>query len=122
MIDVGPVRSEEELREILELQRANLAVGLGADEIASQGFVTVVHTLEILRAMHALEPSIVARDGGRVVGYALVMPDQTRALLPILERLFVRLDSMPELASLRFYVMGQICVARSHRGQGVPDA
>lgn len=122
MVDIGPVHSERELVEILELQRANLAVGLSAGEIASQGFVTVVHTLAILRAMHALEPSIVAREGGRVVGYALVMPNETRALLPILEPLFIRLSSMPALASVRFYVMGQICVAKSHRGQGVLDA
>jgi predicted N-acetyltransferase YhbS len=122
MVDIGPVRSDTELGEILELQRKNLAASLTFDEIASHGFVTVVHTPEILRAMHALEPSIVAREGGRVVGYALVMPRETRALLPILEPMFVRMESLEALAGLRFYVMGQVCVAKSHRGKGVFDA
>ncbi len=122
MFDVGPVRSEEELAQILALQRANLQVGLDPGEVASQGFVTVEHTPEILGAMHALEPSIVARDGGRVVGYALVMLREVRPLIPILDPLFVRLEATPALSGRRWYVMGQVCVARSHRGRGVFDA
>jgi len=45
------------------LQRANLTRNLGAEEIASQGFVTVEHSLEVLRRMHAIRPSIVAMEG-----------------------------------------------------------
>lgn len=122
MLDLGPVRSDSDFMEILELQRANLAASLSPEEIASQGFVTVVHSAEILRAMHALSPSIVAREGGRVVAYALVMPVETKALLPILAPMFARLETMTALAGVRFYVMGQICVAKSQRGRGIVDA
>jgi len=117
MFDIGLVRSDADLQQILELQAANLEPALTD---TADGFVTVVHTLPILRAMHALMPSVVARDGGRVVAYALSMPRQTRPLLPILAPLFEKLDGL--LAGERWYVMGQVCVDRAHRGTGVFDA
>jgi L-amino acid N-acyltransferase YncA len=122
VIEIGPVRDAGDLEQILALQRANLEDGRAADDVARDGFVTVRHTAEILGAMHAIEPSIVARDDGRVVGYALVMPLETRALVPVLGSMFERLDTLPALAGLRYYVMGQICVAASHRGRGVVEA
>lgn len=112
----GLVESDSDLEEILALQRENLEAALPDRR---DGFVTVVHTLPILKAMHALLPSVVARDGGHVVAYALSMPRETRALLPILEPMFRRLDVL--LPDERFYVMGQVCVAASHRGTGVFD-
>ena len=79
---VGLVESDRDLEGILALQRASRAP-------TRDGFVTVEHTMDILRAMHALAPSVVARDArGAVVGYALVMPRETRVLLPILEPMF----------------------------------
>jgi RimJ/RimL family protein N-acetyltransferase len=70
--------------------------------------------------MHAAMPSVVARAGGGVVAYALSMPPDTRALLPILHPLFAKLDEL--LQGERYYVMGQVCVDRPHRGSGVFDA
>jgi ribosomal protein S18 acetylase RimI-like enzyme len=114
---VGLVTSDRDLEGILALQRACRAPTV-------DGFVTVQHTLEILRAMHALAPSVVARDAsGEVVGYALVMPRQMRALLPILEPMFVMIEQLPAATkNARWYVMGQIAVAPAFRGQGVFDA
>lgn len=112
---VGLVVSDADLEGILALQRASR-------EPTADGFVTVQHTLDILRAMHAIAPSIVARDAaGAVVGYALVMPRETRRLLPILEPMFARLEELVP-PHVRWYVMGQIAVAPSHRGTGVFDA
>lgn len=118
---VGLVESDRDLEGILALQRASRAP-------TRDGFVTVEHTLDILRAMHALAPSVVARDArGAVAGYALVMPRETRDLLPILEPMFALIERLPaaELSpkpDARWYVMGQIAVAPSHRGTGVFDA
>jgi L-amino acid N-acyltransferase YncA len=54
------------------------------------------------------------------------MPVEARPLVPILEPLFAMLDTLlwrgQPVAALPFYVMGQVCVARAHRGQGVVDA
>jgi ribosomal protein S18 acetylase RimI-like enzyme len=120
MIEARPVKDEPELRQILDLQRANLARNLSADETASQGFVTVEHDLEVLRRMHAIAPSIIATDGDRLAGYALVMPLECRSFIPVLEPMFERLGALGFLQR-RFYVMGQICVGKPWRGQGVFD-
>lgn len=116
-VEARPVREEHELVQILELQRRNLPGSLDEDERAGQGFVTVEHTLDVLRRMHALAPSIVAKDGDELAGYALVMPVECRTLVPVLEPMFQRLESFER----RFYVMGQICVAKPYRGRGVFD-
>jgi GNAT superfamily N-acetyltransferase len=125
-IAVGQVRDPAELEQILHLQQANLAVTVGEAVSESQGFVTAVHTLEVLEQMHALAPSIVAKDGPGVVGYALTMLLEARAFVPILEPMFQVFSSLTwrgrPLLSARFYVMGQTCVADGHRGQGVFDA
>jgi len=121
MIEARPVRTDAELEEILELQRANLPRNLGELEKAENGFVTVEHTLDILQRMHALEPSIVAKDGEHLAGYALVMPVETRAFIPVLAPMFERLDANPQLANRPYYVMGQICVAKPYRGRGIFD-
>src|SRR5262245_11657243 len=110
----GLVESDRDLEGILALQRASRAP-------TQDGFVTVEHTLDILRAMHALAPSVVARDPqGAIVGYAIVMLREVRALLPILEPMFEMIERLPPAAlsarpSPRWYVMGQIAVAPEHR-------
>lgn len=115
-----------DLDGILSLQRDNLAPNLPADLAESEGFVTVVHTRDVLERMHALAPSVVARSGDAIVGYALTMPLECRHFLPILEPMFRMLETLEyraaPLRSIPHYVMGQICVARSFRGKGLFDA
>lgn len=123
---VSPVKEPRELEQILDLQRQNLAPRLTAEAARSQGFVTAEHDLETLERMHALAPSIVARTPERVVGYALTMFVEAKAYVPILAPMFEVFTSLRWrgrlLSSVPFYVMGQVCVARDHRGQGVFDA
>ena len=117
-VTVGLVESDDDLEGILALQRE-------CREPTADGFVTVAHTLDLLRAMHALAPSIVARDAdGRVAGYALVMPREVRALIPILEPMFQMIEALPASTicgrpDARWYVMGQVAVAPAHRGSGL---
>ncbi|MGL1493919.1 hypothetical protein ACSTIK_00385, partial [Vibrio parahaemolyticus] len=61
-----------ELQGILQLQRENLKKNVSAGEAGSEGFVTAEYTLAFLEAMHRASPSIIAKDGDQVVGYALV--------------------------------------------------
>jgi hypothetical protein len=106
---------ESDLPGILLLQRANR-------EQSADGFVTVVHTLEILRAMQKEMPHVVAKgEDGALAGYALSMAPSCRLLLPILEPMFARLDEHKARLG-RYYVMGQICVAEHFRGTGVFDS
>jgi RimJ/RimL family protein N-acetyltransferase len=120
MVDARQVQDRRDLLQILELQRSNLARNLRPDEIVRQGFVTVEHTLPVLERMHAIAPSMIAKDGDALAGYALVMPIECRHFVPLLEPMFQRLEALG-LFRERFYVMGQICVDKRWRGQGVFD-
>ena len=121
MVEARPVASEAELAQILDLQRRNLPRNLEASEREEQGFVTVEHSLDVLRRMHVIAPSIVAKDGTELAGYALVMPVECRSFIPILEPMFQRLDANARLSGRHYYVMGQICVAKQYRATGVFD-
>ena len=118
---VGLAATDADLEGILAVQVANRTP-------TADGFVTVRHDLDLLRRMHALAPSVVARDAaGTVVGYALVMLREARPWIPVLEPMLARLDALPigertGIADPRWYVMGQVAVAASHRGLGVFDA
>lgn len=121
-VTIGLSDGEADLEGVLRLQRENLEVTVGADEAASQGYVTVVHTREALAAMHAIAPSVVARaPSGEVVAYALVMPVECRPFVPILEPMFAKLAGL-DLGGARVYIMGQVCVAKAWRGLGLFDA
>jgi ribosomal protein S18 acetylase RimI-like enzyme len=113
------VANQGELEQILRLQRANHLDAVTADERAAEGFLTVEHDLPLLERMHVIAPSIVALDGTELAGYALVMPVECRALIPMLVPMFDRLDA---LGMTSYYIMGQICVAKQYRGRGVFDA
>lgn len=115
----------EDIHQILELQRVNLPENISSEELEDQGFVTVRHTLDLLSDMNAAEPQIIAKDGDRVVGYALVMLASFAQRVPVLIPMFELLDSLSyngrKLADCTYYVVGQVCVAKSHRGQAVFD-
>jgi hypothetical protein len=113
-IEIGVVEGDNDLEQILVLQKRNLA-------FSKDGFVTVRHTLDILRAFHAVMPSVVARHQGNVVGYALSMPRETSGLVPVLEPMFRRLETLAALVAQRWYVMGQVCVDEAWRGCGLFD-
>jgi L-amino acid N-acyltransferase YncA len=108
-----------DLPAILRLQRDNLERAVGTEEAREQGFVTVVHDEETLRQVHALLPSVIAEDEGALVGYALTMAREAQPFVPALQPMF---EQITKLGLSNFYVMGQVCVAKSHRGRGVFDA
>lgn len=115
----------KDLHQVLQLQHVNLPVNISKEELEDQGFVTVRHTVDLLSAMHAAEPQIIAKDKDRVVGYALVMlssfASQVQVLVPMFELLKTLSYGAKKLADCSYYVVGQVCVAKSHRGQGVFD-
>lgn len=116
---------DRELEQILALQARNVEEALRPDEVAAEGFVTVRHDLDLLRDMNRAEAHVVALDGERVVGYALVMLPAFRERLPILEPMFERLARLEHrgrpVDACRIFVMGQVCVDREYRGRGVLD-
>lgn len=112
-----------ELEEILTLQETNLSQNVLAENKKANGFVTVKHDFTVLKKMNAAAPQIIAKDGERVVGYALVMPKEFSAFVPVLIPMFDMFEKLSyqgkTLTDYSYYVMGQICIADTHRGQGI---
>ncbi|MFN0174054.1 MAG: N-acetyltransferase family protein [Saprospiraceae bacterium] len=120
------VATSDEVTQILDLQAQNHVLNVSPAVAQEQGFVTVKHDPLVLQRMNEVAPSIIAKDGGRVVGYALVMPRSFSADIPILQPMFDLLDTLswqgtPLCENSRWFAMGQICVAEGYRGMGVFD-
>jgi len=117
------VQTEDELYQILDLQKENLRGTISNNEEKEQGFVTVAHTYESLKQMHQLQPSVIVKDGDVLAGYALVMTKECSALIPELISMFEHFDDIyykeKPLNDYSFYIMGQVCVSKPYRGQGV---
>ena len=115
--------TEDDLRGILELQRANLPQAVSKEEAQSQGFVTVEHDIDLLRRMQDPYPHIIAKEGARIIGYALVMLREMREDIPVLIPMFAQIDAIVfqgrPLNAWPYCVMGQICIDKQHRGSGV---
>jgi len=83
-----------------------------------QGFVTIEHSFAQLSEMHHVVPHTLALVEDSVVGYALSMhprfTDSVEALKPMFVEIRKAIGEHDE-----FIVMGQICIAKAHRGQGV---
>jgi hypothetical protein len=126
MLLVTTVSNKDELLQIHQLSQENLKQNLSAGERAVEGFVTWLYSVDLLEQMHQLAPSVIVKDGDKVVGYALTTLREARAFHPDLETLFRNLEAVQykgqALASYSFYCMGQICVAKAYRGKGMVDS
>ncbi len=115
--------TNDELQQILSLQEKNLVQNVPATNKTANGFVTVKHDLYVLQKMNAAAKQIIAKDGDKVVGYALVMPKSFSGMIPVLQPMFEMFGKLSyngkSLEDFSYYVMGQICIADTHRGIGI---
>lgn len=123
MLQITRVTNAQELLGIQQLQAENLRKHIDAAEAASQGFLMAEYSLEFLNAMHQAAPSIIAKDGEKVVGYALVATQDIRDEHDLLADLFNTIDQTQfegnTLKNASYVVVGQLCVAKDYRGQGL---
>lgn len=112
-----------DLQQILQLQKQNLAGHIDESEMKTQGFVTLRHSLKELEQMNNLAPSVIIKDDSKVVGYALTMLKECKQIIPDLEAMFRLFDSLTWsdklLNNYSFYVMGQVCIHKDYRGKGL---
>jgi ribosomal protein S18 acetylase RimI-like enzyme len=108
----------KELEEILELQKQNLPNQLTKQEIEKEGFLTISHTLDLLTRMNAMYPHIIAKSKNKVVGYALCMHPSFSKEIPVIQSMFKEIRQFLSKDE-SFMVMGQICVDKEYRGQGI---
>ena len=116
-------KTDEDLKQILALQKLNYKAYVSPEEAMSQGFVSIEHEFPLLKNMNADYPHIIAKSGDRVVGYALVMlrkfGDTVDILLPMFERINVLDWKGKSMTDSSYFIMGQVCVAKDFRGKGV---
>jgi len=114
---------DSELEGVLQLQGRNLRRNIGDAEAAEQGFLIAEYSLEYLRRLNESRPSIIAVDGDRVVGYALVVTREIGEQDPFLAELFQQIDQREfegePLRAAKYVVVGQLCVDRQYRGLGL---
>jgi GNAT superfamily N-acetyltransferase len=112
-----------DLQGIMDLQMENRETSISAEELKQEGFVTVVHTLELLEQMNTPHPHTIAKDGDLVVAYVLTMLQSMQERIPILEPMFGQINSLSYrgdvLKDANYFVIGQCCVKKGYRGQGV---
>lgn len=122
---ITTAQTTADLQGILTLQQQNLSRNLPPDIQRDQGFVTLQYTLPQMEQMHALGPSVIAKDGERVVGYAITAMPGVRQFIPELETLFQMLNTVhyegKPLSEHPYYVVGQVCVGDGYRGHGLFD-
>lgn len=126
MIKYTTAKGTEDLEQILLLQRENLPAQLSEEEKTTQGFVTVTHDFDLLKRMNDVCPHIIAKDVDRVIGYALCMHpmfgDDIEVLRPMFKEITMAVKNMPLYQREQFnnfLVMGQVCIAKPFRGQGL---
>ena len=107
-----------ELEQIRTLQLQNSSQNISSEEKLQEGFVTVQHSVALLEQMNSACAHIIAKDNDAVVGFALVMlsgfRNEIKALIPMFERID---ELVPK--DKTYVVMGQICVDKNHRKQGI---
>ena len=110
-------RSDEDLEQILHLQKQNHKDLIDQSEAQKEGYVTVRHDIDALKEICQPDGHVIALHEGRVIGYALTMHSQYAEAIPVLSEL---MDQMKAIEGSRpFLIMGQLCVAKDWRGKGV---
>jgi hypothetical protein len=120
------ILEEKFIDQLLALQQQNLGSNLSAEECEREGFVSSVHTKQLLEFVCKQAPSIIAFNEKReLVGYTLSFPLSVRRqvvesnvfLAPFFDLLEKLADSFG--GSDKVIMGGQLCVAKSERGQGL---
>lgn len=119
------VSRKEELEQIAALSAQNLRTIISDTEKKEQGFITWEYPLPLLEAMHAIAPSVIIKVDDQVVAFALVALQEMTAVHPELNVMLQNLQTLRYrnrlLTEYRFYMMGQICIDKAHRGKGLFD-
>lgn len=124
-VRVTTLRTRADRDGVLALNRTLLRGTRDPEEEARDGFVAVPYDAPMLDALVAAAPQVIARAGGEVVAYALVLPPEAAPAVPFLAPMFETMGRLSwrgaPLSERAWYVMGQVAVAEAYRGTGLFD-
>ena len=125
MIELKLLETTEEIMQVSSLNALNLKTTLSQEEKDSQGFLSWTYDVELLKGMNQINPSIIAKKGDEVVGYALMASVEARSFHKELDLLLEKIEGFnyrgKKLSEYSFYMIGQLCVAKAYRGFGLTD-
>jgi ribosomal protein S18 acetylase RimI-like enzyme len=117
------ITTDEELVQVAQLSEANSALNVQEDLKKTEGYVTWSYPLNVLRVINRVAPSVIVKDGEKVVGYAIVLTKETAPhFAPLREALEWFGTVQYEQKSIldhRVYFLGQTCIHQDYRGKGI---
>jgi len=123
MLYATVVTTDEELRQINQLNQANYRQYITPEEKDKEGFVSWFYPLELLQKTQALAPHVIVKDDDKVVAYALTLLKEEAAFHADLAAMFNNLANVAYngrlLTEHSIYCMGQVCIDKPWRGKGV---
>lgn len=113
----------DELRQVKEIQNRHQKESIALELRETTGFVTAEYEISLLEKMHRLLPSIIAKDGDIVVGYALVTDPRIMGCHDLLDDLFDQINKLTfdnhPLKNANYTVVGQLCVDSNYGRRGI---
>ena len=126
MLTTKLATTDQEIQQIADLSNANRSDNITAEEKTTEGFVSWVYTPEILHTINAIAPSVIVMDEDILAGYAITLTGECIDAYPSAAPTYTHAAPLHfkgrALGEQRFYLMGQICVAKAWRGQGIVGA
>lgn len=123
MIEYTVAKTKSDFLQILELQRINLPANIDQEEMDKEGFVTLKHTLVLLEELNHPYPHIIAKSDNVVIGYTLITTRDKVPQMPLLQKTIDELSNLTYQGSAildtKFFIMAQVCIDKSRRGQGI---
>lgn len=117
--------TDENLLQILDLQKRNLKKNLSDSEKETQGFVTAEHTFEQLKKINEAEPCLIITNNNVVVAYAIAMVESAAKDMPVFNELFSTVASLTyndgPMTNYKYIFVGQLCIDKKYRGQGLVE-
>ena len=115
--------TDREIQGIRDLQEANLKENVAWEKRSVDGFLTAKYSLDFLKAMNKSTPAIIAKQNGEVVGYALATNQSLMSQHSLLSDLSSQINKISfggkTIGNFDYLVVGQLCVAKEVRGQGL---
>ena len=113
----------DELRQVKEIQNRHQKESIALELRETTGFVTAEYEISLLEKMHRFLPSIIAKDGDIVVGYALVTDPRIMGCHDLLDDLFDQINKLTfdnhPLKETNYTVVGQLCVDSNYGRRGI---
>jgi ribosomal protein S18 acetylase RimI-like enzyme len=115
--------SKKDFEQIVLLNQLNHKDKIDKELWASEGFLFLEFDINQLDLIRGPFKHVVAKSEDELAGYALVLTKENGKVFPFYDKVFEIINTTKLegklLKDINYFIMAQICVAKSYRGQGV---